>query len=280
MGYNVSCHHHPDHILMFSDIKSTPDLIQRVRYSKAKQEDTAEWEEKKVHIYNYINDMMDDSQLEGRKQIENQPAANKVSARFATLSRGVLYILILAGIISLPIYFTLEMKNTHSDLSEMAANYSQLHKSYEILSKNHNQLTDQVKRLNDTITGKSCPDGWTRFGCSCYFKGKEKKTWDDSRKYCEERGAHLVIINSHAEQEFIKQFNKDGESWIGLQRKWINGQWTYDWKWVDESPLKQSFWGTGWPIYYKYQPYAVCCNFEGKWITVDYNYYRNWICEK
>lgn len=36
----------------------------------------------------------------------------------------------------------------------MAANYSQLHKSYEILSKNHNQLTDQVNRLNNTITGK------------------------------------------------------------------------------------------------------------------------------
>ncbi|PWA33342.1 hypothetical protein CCH79_00014127, partial [Gambusia affinis] len=187
MGYNVSCHHHPDHILMFSDIKSTPDLIQRVRYSKAKQEDTAEWEEKKVHIYNYINDMMDDSQLEG---------------------------------VTLEI---IKLRKTHSDLSEMAANYSQLHKSYEILSKNHNQLTDQVKRLNDTITGE------------------EENTWDNSKTNCEQRGAHLVIINSHSEQEFIKQFNKNGESWIGLQHTSvsINGQWTYDWRWVDESPLTQ-----------------------------------------
>ncbi|XP_027891035.1 CD209 antigen-like protein C isoform X4 [Xiphophorus couchianus] len=266
---------------MFSDIKSTPDLIQRVRYSKAKIEETAEWEEKKVNIYNYINDMMDDSQLGGGKQIENQPAANKVSARFATLSRRVMFILILTGIISLTVSFTLEiikLKNNQSHLSEMAANYSQLQNSYEILSKNHSQLTDQVNRLNNTITGKWCPDGWTRFRSSCYFKGEEKTTWYYGKTYCEQEGAHLVIINSKAEQEFIKQFNKNGESWIGLQGKWIDGQWTYDWKWVDESPLTQSFWGTEWPRN-NYQPYGICCNSVGKWKQA-YNTYHNWICEK
>ncbi|XP_043995271.1 C-type lectin domain family 4 member E-like isoform X1 [Gambusia affinis] len=271
------------YIKMSSDIYSKVQLSKKVRYTRNEQENRTDWEEKEVNIYESAENVADyysvsQPQEEGQ-QTQRQPAVRKSSSR-VKLCKILPWVIMSVAIITLTIYFTLEMKNTHSDLSEMAANYSQLHKSYEILSKNHNQLTDQVKRLNDTITGKSCPDGWTRFGCSCYFKGKEKKTWDDSRKYCEERGAHLVIINSHAEQEFIKQFNKDGESWIGLQRKWINGQWTYDWKWVDESPLKQSFWGTGWPIYYKYQPYAVCCNFEGKWITVDYNYYRNWICEK
>ncbi|XP_032435893.1 CD209 antigen-like protein E isoform X4 [Xiphophorus hellerii] len=269
---------------MFSDIKSTPDLIQRVRYSKAKIEETAEWEEKKVNIYNYINDMMDDSQLGGGKQIENQPAANKVSARFATLSRRVMYILILAGIISLTVSFTLEiikLKNNQSHLLEMAANYSQLQNSYEILSKNHNQLTDQVNRLNNTFTGKRCSDRWTRFGSSCYFKGETTATWDYGKAYCEQEEAHLVIINSKAEQKFIKQFNKNGESWIGLQYKRIHGQQTNDWKWVDESPLTQSFWGTGWPTYNDYQPYAICCNSEGKWKQeYYYNNYHNWICEK
>ncbi|XP_016535674.1 CD209 antigen-like protein E isoform X3 [Poecilia formosa] len=233
-------------VRMFSDIKSTPDLIQRVRYSRAKQEEAAEWEEKKVHIYNYINDMMDDPQLGGGKQIENQPAANKVSTRFATLSRMVLYISVLAGIISLTVYFTLEiikLKNSHSHLS-----------------------------------GKWCPDGWTRFGCSCYFKGEERKTWYDSRTYCQQKGADLVIINSKAEQEFIKEFNKNGESWIGLQYKQISVQWTYDWEWVDGSPLTQPFWGTGLPN--NYQSYAVCCDYGGKWKQDYYDYYNNWICEK
>ncbi|XP_014846799.1 PREDICTED: CD209 antigen-like protein C isoform X4 [Poecilia mexicana] len=273
---------------MFSDIKSTPDLIQRVRYSRAKQEEAAEWVEEKVHIYNYINYMMDDSQLGGGKQIENQPAADKVSTRFTTLSRMVLYISVLAGIISLTVYFTLEiikLKNSHSNLSEMAANYSQLQNSYEILSKNHSQLIDQVNRLNNTITRKWCPDGWTRFGSSCYFKGEETKTWYDSRTYCQDRRSDLVIINSKAEQEFIKQFNKNGESWIGLQGEWISVQRTYDWKWVDGSPLTQSFWGTGRPNNYQYQLNAICCDYEGKWKQAynynNYNYnYKNWICEK
>ncbi|MED6275992.1 hypothetical protein CHARACLAT_032375 [Characodon lateralis] len=89
---------------MSLDIKSTTDLLQRVRYSITKQGDTAEWEKKKVYIYNYINAMMDDSQVEGVKQTESQSAANKASVRCAALSRRLLYILILAGIISLTIY--------------------------------------------------------------------------------------------------------------------------------------------------------------------------------
>ncbi|MEQ2245873.1 hypothetical protein ILYODFUR_032398, partial [Ilyodon furcidens] len=104
------------HIARMSlDIKSTTDLFQRVRYSITKQGDTAEWEKKKVYIYNYINDMMGDSQVEGVKQTESQSAANKESVRCATLSRRLLYILILAGIISLTIYFTLEIQKMNDN---------------------------------------------------------------------------------------------------------------------------------------------------------------------
>uniref|UniRef100_A0A3P9QDW7 CD209 antigen-like protein E n=1 Tax=Poecilia reticulata TaxID=8081 RepID=A0A3P9QDW7_POERE len=193
------------------------------------------------------------------------------------------WIVMSVAIISLTICFTLEiikLKNNHSRLSEMAANYSQLQNSYEILNKKHSQLIDQVNRLNKTITRKQCPDGWTRFGCSCYFKSKDKTTWSDSRTYCQQQGADLVIINSEAEQVFIKQFNKNEESWIGLEGtpKLLHGSWTYDWKWVDGSPLTQPFWGTGWPKYYQYQAYGVCCDSEGKWKHAFYN--KNWICEK
>uniref|UniRef100_A0A3Q3N3Q5 C-type lectin domain-containing protein n=1 Tax=Mastacembelus armatus TaxID=205130 RepID=A0A3Q3N3Q5_9TELE len=47
---------------------------------------------------------------------------------------------------------------------------------------------------------KWCPEGWTRFGCSCYFKSTEKKWWYESRTDCRNKGADLVSINSKEEQ--------------------------------------------------------------------------------
>ncbi|MEQ2263629.1 hypothetical protein XENORESO_010196, partial [Xenotaenia resolanae] len=94
----------------------------------------------------------------------------------------------------------------HLKPSEMADNNSQLEDSYNILSKNHSQLTEEVNRLKEKVEGlifykgKWCPDEWTTFGSSCYFKYEEIKTWSESRKQCQEQGADLVIIDSQAEQ--------------------------------------------------------------------------------
>ncbi|KAM4724964.1 uncharacterized protein FYW61_013240 [Anableps anableps] len=235
---------------MSSDIYSKVELPRKVRYTKKKQEDRIEWEEKEVNIYESAEDVADyytvsPSQEEGQ-QTQRQPAARKSPTRRAKLYKILQWIVMLAVII-LAIYFTLEIskvKNSYSHLqgklSDMETNYSQLQSSYEIMIKNHSQLTDEVNRLNNTITGKWCPDGWTRFGSSCYFKSKETKTWSESRKHCQGRGADLVIINSEAEQDFVSQLNGNGESWIGLQTTWIEGKNTYDWQWVDGSPLTKA----------------------------------------
>ncbi|XP_045070728.1 von Willebrand factor A domain-containing protein 7-like [Coregonus clupeaformis] len=45
-----------------------------------------------------------------------------------------------------------------------------------------------------------CPDGWRKFGCSCYDISTESKTWNDSKQDCLGRGTDLVIINSKEER--------------------------------------------------------------------------------
>ncbi|XP_037650092.1 oxidized low-density lipoprotein receptor 1-like isoform X1 [Sebastes umbrosus] len=166
---------------------------------------------------------------------------------------------------------------------QLSYNNSQLQEKVSDLSFNHSQLQDEVKQLKGKIEGKWCPEGWKRFGCSCYFKSNERKNWGSSREYCQQRGADLVGINNKEEQEFVIQLNINGESWIGQMQMWIQERrsWEWEWKWVDRSPLTETFWASGLPYSNTYQLAATCCNQEGKWTQSGSNYYyKNWICEK
>ncbi|XP_038135699.1 C-type lectin domain family 6 member A-like [Cyprinodon tularosa] len=110
----------------------------------------------------------------------------------------------LAAIITLTTYFILEMNKVknrnsqlHVQLSEMEANNSQ---------------------LQANLLGKCCPDGWTRFGCSCYYKYHETNSWYESRRRCQESGADLVIINSEEEQTNRPTDNLQGREVVSKEQ--------------------------------------------------------------
>ncbi|XP_028847139.1 hepatic lectin-like [Denticeps clupeoides] len=65
----------------------------------------------------------------------------------------------------------------------------------------------------------------------------EVQTWEESRKYCMEKGEDLVIINSREKHDVITEKNLTG--WIGLKKEW---------KWVDStSTYNIEFWADGQP---------------------------------
>ncbi|XP_042601594.1 CD209 antigen-like protein C [Cyprinus carpio] len=81
-------------------------------------------------------------------------------------------------------------------------------------------------------------DGWKCHQSSLYFISSEKKSWTESRRYCRERAADLIIINNTEEQEFVKNISGgSGYFWIGLTDIEVEGRW----KWVDGSTLTSRF---------------------------------------
>ncbi|XP_060046114.1 C-type lectin domain family 6 member A isoform X2 [Erinaceus europaeus] len=86
-----------------------------------------------------------------------------------------------------------------------------------------------------------CPGPWMSFGSSCYFISTERKFWAKSEKNCIALGAHLVVINTKAEQNFIIQhLNTSFAYFLGLSDPQGNG----DWQWSDKTPYKENirFW--------------------------------------
>ncbi|KAF6339096.1 C-type lectin domain family 4 member E [Rhinolophus ferrumequinum] len=91
-----------------------------------------------------------------------------------------------------------------------------------------------------------CPLNWVHFQSSCYFFSTDTMTWAASLKNCADMGAHLVVINTQEEQEFLYHSKpRQREFYIGLTDHIAEGQW----KWVDGTPFMESlsFWDVGEP---------------------------------
>ncbi|XP_024434841.2 C-type lectin domain family 4 member E [Desmodus rotundus] len=91
-----------------------------------------------------------------------------------------------------------------------------------------------------------CPLKWVHFQSSCYFFSMNTMTWSASVKNCSSMGAHLAVINTQEEQEFLfHEKPKKREFYIGLTDQMIDSQW----KWVDGTPFMTSlsFWDVGEP---------------------------------
>ncbi|XP_073730764.1 uncharacterized protein [Misgurnus anguillicaudatus] len=149
----------------------------------------------------------------------------KRSYRSVTVCLVLLCVLLLTAVIVLCVLiytnnqqFNIKTKNLTEERDEFIAKYNNI-------SKQFNELW---KRLYD---------GWIYNQSSLYFISSEKKNWNDSRRYCRERGADLIIINNKDEQDFVKITCKE-HAWIGLSDIDEEDKW----KWVDGSTLNSSFW--------------------------------------
>nr|QYY47516.1 CD209 [Ctenopharyngodon idella] len=146
------------------------------------------------------------------------------------------------------------------------------------------KLTNKIKELSkndDLIKHLHEMDVWIYYQSSFYYISSEKKSWTESRKYCTERGADLIIINNKEEQDFVKKMSDGVKVWIGLTDSDVEDTW----KWVDDTYLTSKFWKSGEPNGRTRENCVLLTESSGwtyssGWADYPCHGHYQWICEK
>ncbi|XP_073729805.1 CD209 antigen-like protein C [Misgurnus anguillicaudatus] len=142
------------------------------------------------------------------------------------------------------------------------------------LTKERDQQRNQLTQYINVLMKILKADGWMEYQSSLYFISSEQKSWSESRSYCRDRGADLIIINNKEEQDFIEKISGTTRFWIGLSDVDEERRW----KWVDNSTLNTSFWASKEPNGDRGENCAESASSE--WNDQSCNSNRNWICER
>ncbi|XP_025048539.1 C-type lectin domain family 17, member A [Alligator sinensis] len=136
------------------------------------------------------------------------------------------------------------------------------------------QQIKAFQEMLDTVC-QQCPRGWAWFQRTCYYFSTAVKTWPEAKVFCAEHGAHLVIINTEAEQDFVVETaaGKRGH-WLGLSDQDTEAKWL----WVDGTSLTLSFWSSGEPNNAGTEN-CVTMLPDGRWNDLHCYKTDYWICE-
>ncbi|KAG7313944.1 hypothetical protein KOW79_022440 [Hemibagrus wyckioides] len=154
---------------------------------------------------------------------------------------------------------------------EQKATIKNLDNEIEQLQNMYNKLQNMLNTISKMR--------WVTFNSSFYGMSNERKSWEESRNDCMDKGANLLIINNKEEQEFIGKQLVNLETWIGLSDRDKEG----DWKWVDGKSLNTTFryWNQGEPNNADGEDCAAIYASPGTfWNDKKCSAQLPWICEK
>ncbi|XP_026107510.1 CD209 antigen-like protein E [Carassius auratus] len=205
-------------------------------------------------------------------------------SRAAAVVFVLLCVLLLTARIILCATFTQERQQLKTKITNLTQERDQLltdnmnltEERQQLLTNNRNlkEERDQLKSERIDLQ-KKFADGLKCHQSTLYFFSSEKKNWTESRRYCRERGADLIIINNREEQDFVGNISVgSGHFWIGLTDVEEEDRW----KWVDGSTLTSGFWKSGQP---NNQGNEDCVNTHSSgWFDTECDSSLKWICEK
>ncbi|XP_055007519.1 CD209 antigen-like protein 2 isoform X2 [Boleophthalmus pectinirostris] len=144
-----------------------------------------------------------------------------------------------------------------SPCDNVTAERDTLEKLLETRTQELAEEREKLKRRLQDIDNYAS-EGWVYFQGSVYLGSTTAQSWEQSRQYCQQRGADLIIITSVQEQTFASTFS--GRRWIGLTATQSEPR---KWRWVDGSQLNTRFWYSGEPNNEHNDEFCVETNFRG-----------------
>ncbi|XP_034030116.1 C-type lectin domain family 4 member A-like [Thalassophryne amazonica] len=177
---------------------------------------------------------------------------------------GIICIILVTVVIGLSIRLKSVISEQYRENKNLTTRNLKLQTENEVLQRQTEELTKERDGLNWTIgvilqydnfpvkahcTQKVCNpclDEWLHFRSSCYLfqyfnYSSEWKKWEDSHHACTKMTAHLVVIESQEEQEFISghiKYYSDAHHgyWMGLSQSYG------EWMWIDGRNLTVQYW--------------------------------------
>ncbi|XP_051746586.1 CD209 antigen-like protein C isoform X1 [Ctenopharyngodon idella] len=169
-----------------------------------------------------------------------------------------------------------KITNLTEERGQLLTKSIQLTKERDVLSSNKCDLIKQRNQLKQEKNEQSkslCEKvGWMCYESSYYYISSEMKNWTESRRYCTDRGADLIIINNGEEQDFVKRISGGAAVWIGLTDSDVEGTW----RWVDGSTLASGFWDPREPNGHRRENCVI--NYSPGWADYPCDDTHKWIC--
>ncbi|XP_029283815.1 LOW QUALITY PROTEIN: C-type lectin domain family 10 member A-like [Cottoperca gobio] len=137
------------------------------------------------------------------------------------------------------------VENNKDQLTSVSEALKQL-SAVDSLSRSIASLRCSLEHIinNSSAAGGCCPLGWEEFDFSCYFFSSLTLSWNESRAWCDQQEAHLLILHSDKAWDFVTRRTTHGLFWVGLS-DWRTGQW----EWVNQTPytMERRRWVPGQP---------------------------------
>ncbi|KAL7829259.1 hypothetical protein AOLI_G00301440 [Acnodon oligacanthus] len=188
--------------------------------------------------------------VSGRSVREWNPLSSQDSLKVLLAALGLLLLCALVALCVLGILYhnkgvsyealREQYSSAVASLSAQERRTGEIEGKYEALKVKYRTTHQVISNCSECQKCALCGEGWRPFGLKCYYFSADKLNWTMSRDYCAEKGGHLVLITSQAEQDFIS--SRVGEHhWIGLNDLETEGKWV----WVNNQTLTETgvtFW--------------------------------------
>ncbi|XP_070692206.1 C-type lectin domain family 1 member B-like [Pempheris klunzingeri] len=209
------------------------------------------------------------SKVKPKVPVATGPAGGEAAAHthFCVLAvcLGIVCVLLVASVSAIT-YTSVVLNKQQAKLINLTAANQQLITERSTLERETEELSRVTDSLNRTLrvimnfntfpVNEYCPQkkcqpcqtGWILFQEQCYLFYNEKApwmTWEESRKYCQNTAADLVVIETLQEQEFISNhtefyYDHFHGYWLGLYES--DGK---NWNWIDGRNDTLGFWAKG-----------------------------------